>query len=287
MSTAGSESDAAAAAHCAEMVRRFDPDRFLLAQFAPAACRPALLALAAFNLEVAKIPEVVTERMLGQIRLQWWREALDGIVAGSPRAHAVVRSLAAAVAGHGLVAEPLHAFIDARERDLDPDPPPDLPALVAHVDATAGRIAGLQLDVLGVAGDSARSAALAGTRAWALAGLLRAVPFHARARRIYLPEAVLREAGAGRADLLALRPDAGLKQAVARVAEAAAAEIEAARALGHPPRAAAAVTLAATLARLHLARLREAGHDPFAPALARPMPGRVPRLWWAVATGRV
>ena len=77
--------------YCGDQIRRYDRDRFLTALFAPADRREDLFALYAFNLEVAKTREVASEAMLGQIRLQWWRDALDEVFAGKPpRQHAVV-----------------------------------------------------------------------------------------------------------------------------------------------------------------------------------------------------
>ncbi|HEY4547783.1 MAG TPA: squalene/phytoene synthase family protein, partial [Pedomonas sp.] len=74
----------------AETVRRHDRERYLTALFAPADRREALFALYAFNYEVAKTREAVTEKTLGRIRLEWWRETIDGIYAGAtPRAHYV------------------------------------------------------------------------------------------------------------------------------------------------------------------------------------------------------
>jgi len=63
---------------CAALVRRADPDRYFASLFAPAEIRPYLFALYAFNHELARIGETVHEPMMGQIRLQWWREAIDG-----------------------------------------------------------------------------------------------------------------------------------------------------------------------------------------------------------------
>jgi phytoene synthase len=57
----------------AELVRRHDRDRYMTALFAPAARREALFALYAFNYEIARVREAVTQPTLGQIRLQWWR----------------------------------------------------------------------------------------------------------------------------------------------------------------------------------------------------------------------
>ena len=68
------------------MIRRHDRDRFQTALFAPAARREALFALYAFNYEIARVREVVTEPMLGRIRLEWWRENIAAAFANGSRA---------------------------------------------------------------------------------------------------------------------------------------------------------------------------------------------------------
>src|SRR5512133_1430733 len=79
----------------AALVRRHDRDRFQTALFAPAARREALFALYAFNYEIARVRETVTQPMLGQIRLQWWRENIAAAFAGDAiRHHPVVEPLA-------------------------------------------------------------------------------------------------------------------------------------------------------------------------------------------------
>ncbi|MGF1641784.1 MAG: squalene/phytoene synthase family protein [Rhodospirillales bacterium] len=88
--------------YCCEQFRRFDSDRFVCSLFAPAAEREAIAAVYAFNIEVARIRESVVEPMLGRIRLQWWRDAVDGIYAGRPLRQGVVDALAAAVEHFGL-----------------------------------------------------------------------------------------------------------------------------------------------------------------------------------------
>ena len=71
--------------YCGAEVHRHDPDRFLAALYATPAQRESLLTLYAFNLEIAKVRESVSEPMLGEIRLQWWREALEEAYAGTTR----------------------------------------------------------------------------------------------------------------------------------------------------------------------------------------------------------
>lgn len=104
--------DAVAAAHEA---------RALAAAFAPAAERERYLAVAAFEAEIEKTAETVSEPMLGQIRLAWWREALaEATGAGEPRRHPVVEALAALHRAGRLEAGAAAALIDARERELEP-----------------------------------------------------------------------------------------------------------------------------------------------------------------------
>ncbi len=94
------------------LVRRADPDRFFTALFAPADRREALFTLYAFNHEAARAREATTEPMMALIRLQWWRE----VVEGARRPHEVATPLAALLAAGALDASELLAVLEARER---------------------------------------------------------------------------------------------------------------------------------------------------------------------------
>ena len=263
----------------AAQVRRQDRERYLTALFAPAARREDLFTLYAFNLEVAKTAEVVSEAMIGRIRLQWWREALAEIYAGRPRRHGVIEPLAAAVERHGLPRAPFERLIDARETDLDGEPPADLTALEVYAEGTAGSLFELAFRVLdGPADETARCLGLA----WALTGLVRAVPFHAGQSRCYLPVDLAQEAGLDMAELFALRASPALAQVIEGLAARAGEHLAALRALCRDvPRSAASLLLFATLAEAHLKRLRQAGFDPFDSSLQAERPGIVWRLAWA------
>jgi phytoene/squalene synthetase len=157
--------------HCAQEVRAHDPDRWLTALFAPEERRSLLLVLYAFNLELARIAPLMREPMLGRIRLQWWREAIDGAAAGSPRAHPVVRALAGLLAEGRVDAASLTAQVDAREAELDPAAAlATLPAVVAWAAGTGGALSALSARVL--TGEPGLETTDAGTAA-ALVGLLR------------------------------------------------------------------------------------------------------------------
>jgi phytoene/squalene synthetase len=171
---------------CAAIVRKHDPDRYFSALFAPADKRPFLFALYAFNHELAHIGESVREPMIGEIRLQWWREALDGARAGNPRNHDVVRALAATLAKVALPDELFDAMIDARQFDLmsgafGADEKRD-----AYLDATSGNLMRLAARVLG-AGDRHDDLAREAGIAYGLTGLMRNQVRHP-ARRFLDPD---------------------------------------------------------------------------------------------------
>ena len=266
---AAAESDAA---YCLEQVRRFDRDRYLAALFARSGPRADLLALYAFNLELAKIREMVREPMMGLIRLQWWRDCIAEIYGGNVRRHQVAQPLAAAVARHGLPRESFGRLIDAREADMDVAAPANLAALVAYGESTGGAL--LELAARIVTDDrSAATAELSAARdlgtAWALIGLVRAIPFHSRGKRVYVPQALMAEAGVAADDLFELRPGPGMAAAVRRICgEAERLMVQAGAAMPRPPRSAFPVFLMAVLARRHLGFLKASGFDVFDPRLA-------------------
>ena len=264
---------------CAAELRRGDRDRFLTALFAPADRREALFALYAFNLELARVRDSVSQPMLGLIRLQWWRDGLDAVYRGAPPRHAVAAGLAEAVTRHGLSRRHFDRLIDARETDLSESPPADLAALVDYAEGSSSSLILLALEVLG--GGSA-AAAEAGRRvgiAWALTGLLRAVPFHASARRLYLPQDVIERMNLQPDALVALRPSAELAASVAEVARVARGHLPAGREAGRGlPRRLVPALLPATLAETYLARLERARFDVFDRRVQQAPPGRAWRL---------
>jgi NADH dehydrogenase [ubiquinone] 1 alpha subcomplex assembly factor 6 len=234
----------------AALVRRHDRDRYQTALFAPAGRREALFTLYAFNYEIARVRESVTEPMLGQIRLQWWREVVDAAYRGAPpRQHEIALPLAALIGDARPSREHFDRLIDAREQDLGDEPPADMAALEDYAEGTSSRLLYLALEVLGAGGPAAIAAARDIGIAYALAGLIRALPFHTGAGRAHLP-----------ADL-----------AVADIARTATAHLAAARRHA-TPRPALPALLPAIVAERFLRRLERAGCDPFAPSLAAPDP---------------
>jgi phytoene synthase len=141
-----------------DTVRRADRDRFLAALFAPEPERADLLAILAFDHELARTRTVTREPMLARIRLEWWREAVaEAAGSGKPRAQPIVESLSETVRRRGLAPERLLALIDAREEEIEG--PLDV-LRAGHA------LADLQLAVLGIDDAATRQAARAVAAAW-------------------------------------------------------------------------------------------------------------------------
>ncbi len=170
-----------------EMAREKDPDRYLAALFAPAGARDALFALYAFNAELAQIADEVTEPTLGEIRLQWWRDAMQVAASGEATGHPVADAMGAALRHHELPASRLDPMIDARRFDVLERIMPDSASLFIYLDNTAGQAFLLACEFLGCDRETAGPAARAAGRAFGLTGLMRAVTVHAAQNRLYLP----------------------------------------------------------------------------------------------------
>jgi len=272
----------------AALVHRHDRDRYQTALFAPADRREALFALYAFNYEIARVREIITQPMLGQIRLQWWREIIDAAFAGAPpRQHEIAEPLAAVIGGHRLTRAHFDRIIDTRERDLADEPPATLAALEDYAEGTAATLLHLALEVLDVREPGTCESAREVGIAYALAGLLRAMPLHARSGRCYIPADIAARTGLHRQDYAGLRDTPALRVAAAEIAEAATGHLRAARRNRRDvPRSARAAMLPAVIADRFLVRLRRADDNPFAPELVAPDPLQSWRLFAAALRGR-
>lgn len=187
-----------------------DPDRSLAALFAPREARADLFALIAFNVELARIAEIVTEPGLGAIRLQWWHEAIDRAAKGEATGHQVADAIGAAMRKGKLSRARINALIDARNFDIETRIMPDWAALEAHLAATSGGLFALGGECLGSRGPSLEKAATQAGLAYGLTGLMRALPVHAVSGRVYLPADALLRHGTSPEAILAGKSSDGL-----------------------------------------------------------------------------
>jgi phytoene synthase len=196
--------------------------------------------------------------------------------------------LARAVRDLKLTRELFDRLLDGREFDLEGRAPRDLAELETYAEATSASLIHLSLEILGP--EKREDARVAGRHvgiAYALTGLLAAVPFHARQKRVYLPEDHLAVAGVDRGLLFELQGSEPLSGVAMRLAGRAREHLEAGRA-ARPciSRAARMALLPAVVAERRLDRLAKADFDPFAPELADPDHLQVWHLAWKSLRGR-
>ncbi|WP_281982239.1 squalene/phytoene synthase family protein [Thalassorhabdomicrobium marinisediminis] len=159
---------------CAAIVEKGDPERFRAAMASPVAARRVLFPLYAFNVQVARAPWVTDEPMIAEMRLQWWRDALEEIAeARVVRKHEVTTELAEVLDAEG--AQALDHLVAARRWDVYKDTFEDAAHFREYLEATAGELMWQGARALG-APESAREAVIAIGHATGLARFLIAAP---------------------------------------------------------------------------------------------------------------
>ncbi|MHC2437854.1 hypothetical protein ACVMB0_005229 [Bradyrhizobium sp. USDA 4451] len=128
------------AAFCADLVRTHDFVRYASTLFLAGPERRALLALYAFNIEVSRVHEQVSQPLPGEMRLQWWTDMLAGAGHGGVEGNPVAAELLQAIRTHRLPVSPLSKLVEEHQFDLYNDPMPSLAALEGYLDATAAAL---------------------------------------------------------------------------------------------------------------------------------------------------
>lgn len=249
--------------HCEKLVRDGDKDRFLATLFAPQKYRRALYALYAFNLEVARVRETAREPMPGEIRLQWWRDVLGGVGRGDVAANPVAAALREIVVRYRLPPKALAELIDARTFDLYDEPMRSLADLERYAERTSSALIAMAARILSDGRDPgidelARHAGIA----YAIAGLLRTLPFHAARGQCYVPVELLERYGGRSDDLKARKATIELRSALAELRLWARRHLAAARELSMPVDLAPAL-LPIALAGPLLKRMERRRYRPF------------------------
>lgn len=265
-------------AHCLAVLRDTDRDRYLACLLAPAEKRGALAALYAFNAEIARVRDVAREALAGEIRLQWWRDLLEGEADGDAVANPLAAGLMACIAEHRLPVAVLTDMIEARIFDVYNDPMESRSALEGYAGETASaliQLASLVLDP-GSAQKSADAAGHAGV-AQTVAGSLLMLPIHRRRGQVYLPADLLAATGLTPEALLDGSDKAAATRAIEAFAGLGREHFAKARAANGVSQANRPAFLPAAL----VPHILEAAERAGAAALERPVqPAQWRRQWW-------
>lgn len=207
--------------HTALQIKKYDYDRFLITLFAPKAARADLFALYAFNHEIAKVREAVSEPMLGEIRLAWWREAIEGIYEDNPRDHDIVIELHKAVIRSDL---PKHLFlkiIDARTADLYDENPENTAQFEEYLGQTSGNLMRLATLIIGGRDEQILDLAYDMGLVWGLIGTIRTIPYHISLNKLSLPQDLMDQYGVTKRDVFSMKDDENVKNLIMALCGAA------------------------------------------------------------------
>lgn len=268
--------------HCAALVREHDRDHYLATLFAPADRRDGLFALYAFAGEIARVRDVAKEPMPGEIRLQWWREMLEGKRDGEAAAHPVAAALQATIKRHKLSTDTLVSFIDAHTFDLYDDPFATLDDLDNYAVLSESAIIATAAQILGSANAATGILVRHVGIALAVMKLLLALPHHAARHQLYVPLEVLERHRAKAEDVLAGQDSDALKAALAELRRHARRQMQAAlMETGQVGEGILPALLPLALVAPQLARMDRRGYEPFHP---EPL-SRLRRQWllWRAA----
>lgn len=266
--------------YCVQQVRAYDYVHYLTSLHLPVGLRTSAFVLRAFNVETARILESARELNLASIRLQWWRDALDGLYKGKKLEHPVVTALSAVVEEHKLSKHWFSRLIDARQSDLAMEGAPrTISDVERYAENTASALLYLTLEAAGVRSTSADHAASHVGKAEGITLLLKASHHHSLFRRTYIPIDIAAKHGVSQEDIYRKVHSEGLADAVLEVASVSDAHLRKARALaGTVPPAAVPVLLPAVPTGMLLDSLRKVHFNVFDPKLARGVCGVSP-LW--------
>jgi phytoene synthase len=258
--------------HCADVVRAFDRDRYLATLFAPAERRDALYALYAFNCEIERVREAAREPMPGEIRLQWWREVLEGGRESEATAHPVAAALRETIGRFKLDASRLVALIDAHTFDLYDELFATLDDLDNHAALTEAVVLGAAAKILGAEGFAVDTLVRHAGIGFAITRQLVRLPPQAARRKIYIPREVLDRHAVTPANIFAREDTDRLKVSLAELRRHARRQLQAASMeAGDVPISISPALLPLATVAPQLRRMDRRGYEPFAPDVLSPL----------------
>jgi phytoene synthase len=271
----------AAVPFCADLVRSHDFVRYASALFAPAEERRGLLALYAFNVEIFRIRDQVSQPLPGEVRMQWWTDLLAGTHHGGVEGNPVASELLRAISQFGLPTEPLLRLVDEHQFDLYNDPMPTLAALEGYVHETTSALFTLAARIFAPQSAEIEHLGRHAGFAFGFAQVIASLPRDAARRQLFLPLQFLKGNGSNVEEVFSCRQTVNARAAIDQLVGEARRHLQTAEEL--LPEV-SPVFLPLALVRGDLARMSRADNDPFVPH----MRSRLSILWtlWRAARSK-
>jgi 15-cis-phytoene synthase len=281
-----SGADQNAAKFCADLVRSHDFARYASTLFVDGEPRRALLALYAFNVEILRVRDQITQPLAGEVRLQWWTDMLAGEGRGGVEGNPVASELMLAVNHFHLPIEPLTRLIDEHQFDLYNDPMPTLAALEGYVTDTSSALFALAARIAAAPSAEIDHLARHAGLAQGFAQVIAALPRDAARRQLFVPVQLLAKQGIGAEAIFAGRETPPVRAALDQLIGEARHHLDTAIGLvSDIAPEARPMFLSLGIVRRDLAQMARADSDPFVPRV----PSRFSTLWtlWRASKSKV
>jgi phytoene synthase len=274
-----------AASFCADLVRTHDFARYAATLFVPTEQRRALLALYAFNAEISRVREHVTQPLPGEVRMQWWTDMLAGAGHGGVEGNPVAAELLLTIRNFRLPVEPLTRLIQEHQFDLYNDPMPSMAALEGYINDTAAALFMLAAAVAARPSAGIEHLARHAGLAQGLTQVVANLPLDASRRQLFVPQQVLQRHGSGIEEVFAGKQTPTVRAALDQLIGEAQRHLKTAfELLAEVQPEARPIFLPLALVRRDLVRMSRADTDPFAPRVT----SRFSNLWtlWRASRSR-
>jgi phytoene synthase len=274
-----------AASFCADLVRTHDFARYAATLFVPTEQRRALLALYAFNTEISRVREHVTQPLPGEVRMQWWTDMLAGAGHGGVEGNPVAAELLLTIRNFRLPVEPLTRLIQEHQFDLYNDPMPSMAALEGYINDTAAALFMLAAAVAARPSAGIEHLARHAGLAQGLTQVVANLPLDASRGQLFVPQQVLQRHGSGIEEVFAGKQTPTVRAALDQLIGEAQRHLKTAFALlAEVQPEARPIFLPLALVRRDLVRMSRADTDPFAPRVT----SRFSNLWtlWRASRSR-
>jgi 15-cis-phytoene synthase len=264
MSTSDSLKDSAA--FCADLVRTHDFARYAATLFLPADQRRSLLSIYAFNVEISRVRDQVSQPLPGEMRLQWWTDMLAGAGHGGVEGNPVAAELLQTISAFHLPVEPLSRLIEEHQFDLYNDPMPSMAALEGYINDTSSALFALGARVVAPPSEEIDHLARHAGLAQGMTAVIAALPLDVACRQLFVPLQLLESHGSSMEEVFSGKQPPKARAAIDQlVGEANGHLMTAQSLLGRVPPEVRPLFLPLALVRRDLERMSRADHDPFVP----------------------
>ncbi|XP_037658451.1 NADH dehydrogenase (ubiquinone) complex I, assembly factor 6 isoform X2 [Choloepus didactylus] len=215
--------------YCLELLRKRDYEGYLCSLLLPAGSRSSAFALRAFNVELAQVKDLVSEKAIGLMRMQFWKKTVEDIYRDNPPHQPVAIELWKAIKRHNLTKRWLLKIIDERERNLDDRAYRNIQELETYAENTQSSLLYLTLEILGIKDLHADHAASHIGKAQGIVTCLRATPYHGSRRKVFLPMDICMLHSVSQEDFIRKNQDKNVRDVIYDIASQAHLHLKHAR----------------------------------------------------------